>query len=295
MAAKQKRIVRVGLIAVEPWAKMLAAAYRELKYVELTAAYRQKVDGAKTFEDWREMLAADEVEAIDVHMPLSMHRPIVEAACARKKHIAINPPLAATAKEAEELRRLAAKSGVKLVVMDTLLRHPFTRQAKELLDDDQVGEIQVIRIKSNLGGKGGFGPGLEPGEFSPAAFDTHPAFAKREVIEYLMGPIVAVKTYEGPRARMEAYKFKADSRYGVHEMVFSPELEVMSEGAPTDDSIEITGTDGILWIRNLTALMVEAPKLMLKRKDKVTVWDDRIDYDFLHVQRSMREAFAASL
>jgi len=294
MAAKQKRIVRVGLIAVAPWAKLLAAAYRELKYVELTAVYGQAIDGAKAYDDWREMLAS-EVEAIDVHMPLALHRPIVEAACERKKHIAINPPLAATEEEAAELRRLAAQAGVKLTVMDTLLQHPFMKQAKALLDDDQVGEIQMIRIKSNLGGKGGFGLEFAPEDFTPAMFTTHPSFAKREVIEYLLGPIVAVKTYEGPRARMEAYKFKAESRYGVHEMIFSPELEVMSEAAPTDDSIEITGTDGILWIRNLTALMVEAPKLMLKRKDKVTVWDDRIDYDFLHVQRSMREAFAAAL
>jgi predicted dehydrogenase len=90
-------------------------------------------------------------------------------------------------------------------------------------------------------------------------------------------------------------KFAAAGRYGIHEAVYSPQLVVQSATMPVDNSIELTGTDGILWVRNLTATMVETPKLMLKRKDQVTVWDDRVEYEFPRVLRDVRAHFVDCL
>jgi hypothetical protein len=149
----------------------------------------------------------------------------------------------------------------------------------------------MIRVKSHLGGAFDAARLADP-DFNLFA---EPPFDKAAVIEYLLGPIAEVFCYGGPAARLASFKFAAAGRYGVHEAIVSSGLTMKSDGAPTDDLIEITGTDGILWLRNLTATMVEAPKLMLKRKDVVTVWDDHADYDLAGVAAAQRAHFAAVL
>jgi len=67
-----------------------------------------------------------------------------------------------------------------------------------------------------------------------------PEFDKAAIIEAAVrsDPRSSLQRREG--RRMVSFKFETAGRYGVHEAVFSPELDVRSEQAPADDSLEIT-------------------------------------------------------
>ncbi len=281
------QIVRIGLIGSGPFVPLARAAWERVPDAELV--------GMADITRYRDLIEKTSLDGVEILIDPAAHRDVVEFAAAQGKHVALHKPLALSLESAQAIAAAVKKSRIRAVVFDPLLFHPFVARAAELLADDQIGEIQMLRIKSHAGGQGGFGPGLDPDRLNNPnhAMLLEWPFDKAALIERLMGPVVEVFCYGGPNTRIASFKFRADGRYGVHEAVYSPGLLVQSEAAATDDTLEITGTDGILWLRNLTATMVEAPKLMLKRKEVVTVWDDRVEYDQPHIQAGMREHFAA--
>jgi predicted dehydrogenase len=285
-SAKQTDVVRVAVIGGGPFAALAARAWGDVPGVELV----RMADVTR----FRELVEQANIDGVELLVDPAAHRELIELAFARGKYVAVHKPLAPDLDSARAIVAAEQKAGTKAVVFDPLLFHPFVPRAMAQLNDGQIGEVQMIRLKSHAGGQGGGGPALDPSRLSRP---DHPLllewpFDKAALIEHFMGPVVEVFCYGAPHTRMVSYKFQGESRYGVHEVVYSPDLLVQSEAAPTDDSVEITGTDGILWLHNLTATMVEAPKLMLKRKDVVTIWDDRIEYDHSHVQAAMRAHFA---
>ncbi len=196
-------------------------------------------------------------------------------------------PFAVSLDEADRLRRVFARFDTRAYLLDPWLFHPFTDQTRELLRDGQVGEIQHIRVKSHIGSQ----LDTNMADFTETLNDPAieicmlPPFDKAALIEHLMGPIDKLFAYGGAGRRMLALRFKEAGRYGVHEAVYSPQLPTAAGG---DHSLEITGTDGILWLRNLDSCLVEAPKIRLKRKDIVTVWDDRAEYSPEQQERALR-------
>jgi len=151
------------------------------------------------------------------------------------------------------------------------------------MDEERLGEVQAVRLKCQFGVR------------DPDAELRKRFLSDIGILERLMGPIREVFAYPGPDCRMLSYKFAGASRYGVHEMIVSRNLKNSDETEVMDHTLEITGTDGILWVRNLASCLVEAPKLMLKRKDQTTTWDDRADCDLAGLAKACRKRFAQNL
>jgi len=266
--------LNIGIVGAGPQVDFIADCYRGLPGVA----------GVAVQADHRLLL--EKADALELAAPTPDLRTIVEDACVRGRHLALPVGWAADRATVEAVATAVRRSGVCVVVLDSLLHHPFIRQALDLLSDEAVGEIQMIRIKTNLGGSADLA-GDAP--LADAAFD------KAALVEALGGRVAEVFCYGTGGARMVSYKFATPGRYGIHEAVHSPDLLIRGEGRPLDEAVEITGTDGILWLRNLSAMMVEAPKLMLKRKDRVTVWDDKTSYNHASRQRELRAHFLACL
>ena len=245
--------------------------------VERARAAAARLGIEKVFADPVEMIESGGVDAVHLRLDAASRTEVVLAACRARKHVAFPKPLAVSVEDARAIREAVEFAGVTAAVFDPFLQFPPTAQAKALLAAERVGEIQMIRIKSHAGGRGGSDPGLDPARLADPAYNPllTPAFEKIALAEYLCGPVREVFAYGGPAARMVSFKFAAAARYGLHEAVYSDELFVPPAGHAVDESVEIGGTDGYLWLRGPLARLVEAPRLMLKRKDKVTVWDDK--------------------
>src|SRR5690606_6880552 len=59
-----------------------------------------------------------------------------------------------------------------------------------------------------------------------------------------------------------SWKFPGN-RYGHLELVYSPELEIVTVHYPQDDRVEITGTAGVIAIARGHGRVVEGPPVML--------------------------------
>jgi predicted dehydrogenase len=103
-------------------------------------------------EGVREVLADPRVEAVALATPVGTHEPLAAAALGAGKHVLVEKPLAATARGAESLLRLAERAGRVLMVDHTYLYSPAVRRIKELLDAGELGELYYVdSVRINLG------------------------------------------------------------------------------------------------------------------------------------------------
>ena len=98
----------------------------------------------RAYGSYEELLADDEVDAVYVPLPNSLHVPWTLRALAAGKHVLCEKPLTRRPEEAESVFDAAARAG--LVVMEAFMyRHlPQTRRIEELVDGGAIGRMRSI-------------------------------------------------------------------------------------------------------------------------------------------------------
>ncbi len=115
---------------------------------DATEAAAQKLGWAEWATDWREVVARDDVDVVDICTPGDSHRDIALAALAAGKHVLCEKPLANTVAEAEEMVEAAAaarNSGVRSMVAFNYRRTPALALARQLVADGRLGRIHHVR------------------------------------------------------------------------------------------------------------------------------------------------------
>jgi predicted dehydrogenase len=103
---------------------------------------------AESATDWREVIARDDIDIVDIVTPGDSHAEIAIAALDAGKHVLCEKPLANTVAEAEQMlaaAERAAERGVRAVVGFTYRRVPAVTFLRELIADGVVGTVQQIR------------------------------------------------------------------------------------------------------------------------------------------------------
>jgi predicted dehydrogenase len=105
---------------------------------------------AEAATDWREVIARDDIDIVDVVTPGDTHAEIAIAALEAGKHVLCEKPLANTVAEAEamtEAAERAAERGVRSMVGFTYRRVPATTFARDLVAAGRIGEIRQVRAE----------------------------------------------------------------------------------------------------------------------------------------------------
>jgi predicted dehydrogenase len=87
--------------------------------------------GVRKYRRIEEVLAADDVDAVDLCLPTDLHASAAIAALRAGKHVLLEKPMALDAASAENVRRAAAESGRILMVGQVLRFLPAYRAAAE--------------------------------------------------------------------------------------------------------------------------------------------------------------------
>lgn len=115
---------------------------------DAVAAAAEKWGWAETATDWREVIARDDIDIIDIVTPGDSHAEIAIAALEAGKHVLCEKPLANTVAEAEAMAdaatRAAAK-GVRSMVGFIYRRVPAVAFLRDLIAEGVVGEVQQVR------------------------------------------------------------------------------------------------------------------------------------------------------
>jgi predicted dehydrogenase len=112
------------------------------------AAAAHKQGWASTELDWRDLVARDDIDLVDVCTPGDSHAEIAIAALEAGKHVLCEKPLANTVEEAEAMVAAAGRAaahGVRAMVGFTYRRVPAIALARRLVADGRLGTIRHVR------------------------------------------------------------------------------------------------------------------------------------------------------
>ena len=117
---------------------------------EATAESARKWGWNESATDWREVIARDDIDIVDIVTPGDTHAEIAIAALEAGKHVLCEKPLANTVAEAEAMDRAAtaaSERGVRSMVGFTYRRVPATTFARDLVAAGRIGEIRQVRAE----------------------------------------------------------------------------------------------------------------------------------------------------
>ena len=102
-------------------------------------------------EDWREVIARDDLDAIAVATPPIAHLEMTCAALEAGKHVLCEKPFALDVGQAREMRELAKAKGLVGMVAHEFRYAPQRAQIKALLEEGRIGRPQLVTAELFLG------------------------------------------------------------------------------------------------------------------------------------------------
>jgi predicted dehydrogenase len=117
---------------------------------ETTAAAASRLGWAESSTDWRDVVARDDIDLVDICTPGDTHAAIAIAALEAGKHVLCEKPLANSVAEAEQMAEVAAKAaarGVRSMVGFSYRRVPALALARNLVADGRLGRIYHVRAQ----------------------------------------------------------------------------------------------------------------------------------------------------
>ncbi|MBG0855770.1 Gfo/Idh/MocA family oxidoreductase [Streptomyces spinoverrucosus] len=147
--------VRWGMLSTAGIGRVVAAALRTSPHADLVAVggrdadrarrYAEDIGAELSFGSYDELLARDDIDAVYVPLPVSMHTEWTIKALEAGKHVLCEKPFAVTAADAVRCFDAAEAAG-RLCVEGLMYRHhPQTQLVRKLVTDGAIGQLAYIR------------------------------------------------------------------------------------------------------------------------------------------------------
>lgn len=108
---------------------------------------KEKYNAKYAFDNFEDLLALDEIQAVYIASPVFCHKEQAFAAAKAKKDILIEKPVGLTSEEAIEIAQFCEKEGVKLGVGFMMRFHSYHQKMKEIVSSGKIGEIVSARAQ----------------------------------------------------------------------------------------------------------------------------------------------------
>src|SRR5262245_38275262 len=108
-------------------------------------AFAQKHHIEHAFENYRDLLALDDVDMVNVALPNDLHAEVVIAAAKSGKHVVCEKPLCLTLEQADEMIEACKKAGVLFMYAEELLFAPKYVRAKQLVEEGAIGKAFAVK------------------------------------------------------------------------------------------------------------------------------------------------------
>jgi predicted dehydrogenase len=110
-----------------------------------TAAAGAAVVGTRAYSSYEDLIAAEEVEIVDVCLPTTYHRELALMAAREGKHVVLEKPIARTLEDAEAILEAFSAEGGRLFVGHVLRFFPEFARIKQTIDAGELGTVGVAR------------------------------------------------------------------------------------------------------------------------------------------------------
>lgn len=148
--------VRVGIIGTGFMAAAHAACFGEDPRVEIVCVSSRREQSCRRFAaryglgaytaDWKELVADEGVDLVDITAPNYLHAEMAVAAAERGKAFIVEKPLALTVDSGRRVCEAAEGNGVTGFYAENRLFAPIFARAKEMIDAGRIGDPLILRI-----------------------------------------------------------------------------------------------------------------------------------------------------
>jgi myo-inositol 2-dehydrogenase/D-chiro-inositol 1-dehydrogenase len=161
--------LRFGLVGHGLWGAHHARAIAKTRGARLAAvaeradegraAAKQAYPQADVYDDYRDLLARDDIDVVDVVIPSHLHYEVAKAALEADKHVFLEKPMVLTLAHCDELITFAKKRQKLLAVDHEMRVSTLWGRVKRLIDEGAVGTPQYVltelsRFPYRLGSEG---------------------------------------------------------------------------------------------------------------------------------------------
>jgi predicted dehydrogenase len=312
--------VRLGVVGVGNIAGLNVAGYLEHDRCDVVALCDPREDALeRRSREWgverlytrlEDLLADDEIDAVEVLTPTHLHKEHVIAAARAGKHISCQKPMANSVADCREMLAEVAKAGVVFRVSECFFHYPPLVEAKRLITEGAIGTPLFLRVKTVVGdADSAFQRGLDPSgyiwrfdEHSPGGHLFDDMVHKYGVALWLFperirtvqavvrrGPLF----FESPMAAI--FEYERDTLLGTMEVTYAPKMRMRTKYYGADEVFEVQGTDGLLWVTRATGEMFDLSPLIWHRSDGTEVMFSNLDADWGTGFRNSSKAFVDAL
>ncbi|MEY3898243.1 MAG: hypothetical protein RLZZ214_3764 [Verrucomicrobiota bacterium] len=119
---------------------------------------------AKRYTSYDDLLADPDVHAVHINSPIPDHGRQAIQALKAGKHVACTVPMATTVEECRQIVELVKETGLKYMMMETVVYAREFLFMKEMYDKGELGKVQFLKAshQQDMEGWPGYWPGLPP-------------------------------------------------------------------------------------------------------------------------------------
>ncbi|MBH24436.1 MAG: hypothetical protein CMH57_08300 [Myxococcales bacterium] len=314
--------VQVAIVGAGQIASLHAKGYEEDERAEIRAVCDEREDVAiehalkwkaqDYYLSYKDLLRDPAIHAVSILTPNYMHASCVMEALRAGKHVHVARPIALTLAEADQIIGEARRRNLVAEVAEPLFFHAPLREARGYLEGGEVGDPVGVRIKICVGAPEGgwsirpeswlwrFDPQKSGG--GPFLFDS--TYGALVAASFMLGRLELIQAWIGRTEIYPGYYVDAPATMmwrhgrgcmGSLELTYSPEMYIKSETYPTETSLELTGTRGMLWVRLSPGQMSSRAPLEMYRDGRVFSFNELDGSWEKGFERSIRNFVSAIL
>ena len=145
--------VKLGIVGLGRWAKVLARAAAQSEKLEIVSAYSRSEQKRAAFTSefgvpavprLEAMLADPEIQGVILTVPNEQHWPLSRQVAAAKKHVYTEKPIANTLEDGVQIAGLEREHGVTVTVGHSARLMAGIRAIRERIDSGELGRVAFI-------------------------------------------------------------------------------------------------------------------------------------------------------
>jgi len=118
----------------------------------------------RRYTDYAKLLKDPEIDAVHINSPIPDHASMTIAALEAGKHVACTVPMATSIADCRAIVDLARRTGLRYMMMETVIYGREFLWLKQLYDDGELGKLQFLQAShhQDMDGWPNYWPGLPP-------------------------------------------------------------------------------------------------------------------------------------
>lgn len=209
------KTVRLGVIGTGmAWEWLHYPAIKELgdKYQIVAIANRTKSDAEKfaksigmdlknVYEDYKELLKRDDIDAVDILVPINLNYIVSEDAAKAGKNIICEKPLAPNLEQAGKFAEIPRKYGIKVMIAENYRYNDEINKIRNIINQGKIGEaIYFIWNEAEC-----FQCIMTENTYAAAEWRQHPDFRGGAFLDAALHNIAGMRHIFGAVERVQAF------------------------------------------------------------------------------------------